>query len=209
MTLENEVIARQVEFEALNTVELNPKLWNKQPVGVFARDVVFYGMITAVLVLGVFLLVAPHTLEWISVAAGATLLIAVSSLLLRNSLVEKHRNKHLDYRKSVMSDFADFLKSHGYILSETEQNYLTTMIKPNFQVVNAGVSYRTSGLRIDEDKISATFYLSDVKVDNALRKADRENRIERIVKGYEQEHGSFASPELREAFTQGLRRGLR
>lgn len=210
MTLENEVIARQIEFEASNTIELSPKLWNNQPVGAFTRDVVFYGIITAILVLGAFLLITPHTLEWIIVAAGATLLIAVGSLLLRNSLVENHRTKHLDYRKLVMSDLADFLKSYGYVLSETEQNLLTTMMKPNFQVTTVtGVSYRTSGLRIVEDKISATFYLSDVKVDNALRKADRENRIERIVKAYEQEHGTFASPDLREAFTHGLRRGLR
>jgi hypothetical protein len=207
--MEKKVIERQINFEAPNTIGLNAKLWNKQPVGAFTRDVVFYGMILAILVLAGFLSLAPHTAEWISVGSALTLLIAVGSLLLRNSLVEKHRVKHFNYRQTQILSLAKFLEGHGYLLSETEQKHLTVILRPNFTVTAEGITYRTSGLEIDEDKISTLFVLSDTKVDNDLRRADREGRIERIVVSHEKQTGQFASPELREAFAAGVRRALR
>lgn len=207
--MENKTIARKIEFETPNTIDLKTELWNKQPVGAFTRDVIFYSVLLSIVILGVFIWLLPHTFLWIGLAMFLAAVINVSGITIHNSLTQKNRDKHLNYRKEKVPALVRLLTDEGYSLSEKEKERLLETTAYDFRITADGFEYRTAHLQITKNKISATFFLSDFEAKQILRQADREKRIASIVSSYETEHGEFASEELKQAFTDGLRRGMR
>lgn len=208
--MDNKTIERRIDFEVPNSLELKEDLWEKKPVSFLVEEITLYGTLVSALPLILMIFFAPVSLPAAVLLLALMAGINVGAYYLKKTIINKHWEKQLNYRKEKVPKLAELLASNGYSLPEAEQLALTMTMKSDFKVLNAqGVTYRTYGLTADEDNISTSFFLADFKAKEELHKSELEERIQSITESYEAENGVFATPELRETFILGVSQTLR
>jgi hypothetical protein len=208
--MDNKTIERRIDFEVPNSLELKEDLWEKKPVGFLVEEITLYGTLVSALPLILMIFFAPVSLPAAVLLLALMAGINVGAYYLKKTIINKHWEKQLNYRKEKVPMLVELLASKGYSLPETEQLSLTITMKSDFKVLNQqGVTYRTYGLAADENSISTSFFLADFKAKEELHKSELEKRIQNITASYEAENGLFATSELREAFMLGVSQTLR
>lgn len=208
--MENRIpIERRINFTAPNTIGLTDQ-WDSQPVRHSVKEIPLYGAIVSVIVVVALFLISPFSTGLCFLAVVLCAFVNIWALVLKNHLSLKHWNNQLAYRKNNVDNVVEFFKEHGFAISEEDQELLKVTMKSGFKAMNGnGFQYRTSGLDLHEGQIEATFLLFDNEARKILACTEREDRITKLLESYEAEHGTFLSPELKEAFLAGVRKAVR
>lgn len=208
--MDNRTIERRIDFGVPNSLGLKEELWEKKPVSFLVEEITLYGALVSAFPLILMFFFAPVSLSAAVLLLALMAGINVGAYYLKKTIINKHWEKQLNYRKENVPALAELLASNGYSLPEDEQRALTLMMKSDFKILNGqGVTYRTYGLTVDETTISTSFFLADFKAKETLHQAELDKRIQIITESYETENGLFATSELREAFRLGVRQTLR
>lgn len=199
----------RINLETPNTLGLKEELWEKKPVSFLVSEITLYGAVVSAIPLVLLVLAAPVSLSGAVLSSLAVAGINVGSHYLKKSIINKHWETQLNYRKEKVPALVEMFASNGLVIPDEDQLALTITMKTDFKAVtDEKIQYHAYGLVIDEKSINVSFFLTDFKAKEILLQSVFEARVESIVDSYEDENGKFATSELRDTFILGVRQAL-
>lgn len=190
-----------------NTAGIDPTRWTAQRLNTFEKHSTYFAIAIDFLVLAGLAFVWPFfSVEWISAGLLAVFVLHVIVFNVRDALLDRKVARRQAYRIEIVPTLSALFEEHGFTLPKESEEILSHHLHSSVTIRNSdGIRYHTWEILVEDNEITAHLWLIDKGASDNKAGSYRENRVKLLVEEYVAKNGEFASPEIREAFIEGVK----